>query len=160
MSLPSVAAVADMVAPVVLITTGVLMANGILSTYTVLNDRVRTLKRDRLDTPDGEKLAEIDRQLPTMTRRTRLLLSAVLVIFAGITLLVLSVVCIGMAEVHKSETVGAAALGLVIAGLVTMLGGLVVVAVSYAPQRGPRLETGQERSSAYGSATHWSVHCR
>lgn len=135
MSLPSVAAVADMVAPVVLITTGVLMANGILATYTTVNDRVRTLQRERLDTTAGEQLREIDRQLPVMTRRTRLLLAAVLTIFGGITLLVLSVVGIGMAEVHKSETVGAAALGLVIAGLVTMLGGLVVVAVAYKPQR-------------------------
>jgi len=49
---------------------------------------------------------------------------------------VLSVVCIGMAEVHKSETTGAAALGLVIAGVVTMLGGLVVAAAAYAPGRG------------------------
>jgi hypothetical protein len=35
-----------MVAPVVLITTGVLMANGIMSTYTVMIDRIRTLKRE------------------------------------------------------------------------------------------------------------------
>jgi hypothetical protein len=38
--------------------------------------------------------------------------------------------------VHRSKTVGAAALGLVIDGLVTMLGGLVVVAAAYAPRRG------------------------
>jgi len=120
----------------VLITTGVLMANGILATYTVIIDRIRTMKRERLDNPSGEKLHEIDRQLPVMTRRARLLLVAVLIIFGGIFLLVLGVVCIGMAEVHRSETVGAAALGLVIAGLVTMLGGLVVVAAAYAPGRG------------------------
>jgi len=102
----------------------------------LINDRIRTLKRERLDTPSGEKLDEIDRQLPAMTRRARLLLVAVLVIFGGIFQLVLGVVCIGMAEVHRSETVGAAALGLVIAGLVTMLGGLVVVGVAYAPRRG------------------------
>jgi Protein of unknown function (DUF2721) len=135
--LPSVTAISDMVAPVVLITTGVLIANGLLSTYTAINDRIRILKRDRLDTPAGEKLEEIDRQLPSMSRRARLLLSAVLIIIGGITSLVFSVVCIGMAEVHRSETVGAAALGLVIAGLGTMLAGLVVVAVAYAPGRGP-----------------------
>jgi hypothetical protein len=48
---------------------------------------------------------------------------------------VLSVARIGLTEVHRSETVGAAALGLVIAGLVAMLGGLVVVAAAYAPRR-------------------------
>ena len=57
-----------MVAPVVLITTGVLMANGILATYTTINDRIRSLKRERLDTPDGEKLEEIDRQASRSTR--------------------------------------------------------------------------------------------
>jgi hypothetical protein len=126
-----------MVAPVVLITTGVLMANGIMATYTAINDRIRTLRRERLDNPSGEHLNEIDRQLEQTTRRARMLLASVLVVFGGIFLLVLSVVCIGMAEVHRSETVGAAALGLVIAGLVTMLGGLVVVAAAYAPRRGP-----------------------
>jgi hypothetical protein len=130
-----VAAVADMVAPVVLITTGVLMANGILSTFTVINDRIRTLKRERLETPSGDKLDEIERQLPPMTLRARLLLVAVLIIFGGIFQLVLAIVCIGLAEAHRSETVGAAGLGLVIGGLVTMLGGLVVVAVAYAPRR-------------------------
>ncbi len=130
------AAVADMVAPVMLITTGVLMANGTMATYTSKNYLIRTLRGERADTPADEKLREVDQQLPTMTRRARLLITAVLVIFGGITLLVLSVVGIGMAEVHKSETVGAAALGLVIAGLVTMLGGLVVVAAAYTPRRG------------------------
>jgi Protein of unknown function (DUF2721) len=136
-SLPSVAAVADMVAPVVLITTGVLMANGILATYTSVNDHIQTLRDSRLGTSADEKLREIDRQLSAESRRARLLLGAVLTIFGGIALLVLSVVGIGMAEVHRSETVGAAALGLVIAGLVTELGGLMVVAAAYAPRRRP-----------------------
>jgi hypothetical protein len=54
----------------------------------------------------------------------------------AITSLVLAVVSIAMALVHNSETVGAIALGLVIAGAVMLLGGLVVVALAYAPQRG------------------------
>jgi len=59
-----------------------------------------------------------------MTRRVRLLHAAVLMIFGAITSLVLAVVGIGMAEVHASETIGDVALGFVIAGAVTMLGGL------------------------------------
>jgi Protein of unknown function (DUF2721) len=133
--LSSVTAIADMVAPVVLITTGVLMANGLLSTYTVLIDRIRALKREHLATSSGEKLHEIELQLPAMTRRLHLLYGAVLTIFCGITLLVLSVIGIAMAEVHGSETVGAIALGFVVAGAVAMLVGLVVVALAYASRR-------------------------
>jgi Protein of unknown function (DUF2721) len=134
--LPSVTAIADMVAPVVLIAASVLLANGLLSTYTAVMDRIRTLKRQRLHTPGGEGLHEIDRQLATMVRRVRLLHGAVLVIFGGIALLVLSVVAIAMAEVHNSETQGAVALGLVIAGTIAMLAGLLVVAIAYAARRG------------------------
>jgi hypothetical protein len=134
--LASVTAIADMVAPVVLITTGVLMANGLLSTYTVIIERIRALKRERLDTSSGDSLPEIDEQLTTMTRRVHVLRGAVLIIFAAITCLVLSVVCIGLASVHNSETVGDIALGFVVAGTVTMLGALVAVAIGYAARRG------------------------
>jgi Protein of unknown function (DUF2721) len=136
MKLSSVAAIADMVAPVVLITTGVLMANGLLSTYTVIIDRIRALKRERIETSIPEKLPEVDQQLATMTRRVHLLRGAVLMIFGAITSLVLAVVSIGMAEVHSSETIGDVALGFVIAGTVAMLAALVVVALAYAPGRG------------------------
>jgi hypothetical protein len=136
MTLASVTAIGDMVAPVVLITTGVLLANGLLSTYTVIIERIRVLKRERIDAPSVEKLPEIDQQLATMTRRVRLLHVAVLMIFGAISSLVLGVIGIAMAEVHNSETVGAIALGFVIAGTVAILGGLVIVSVAYAPGRG------------------------
>jgi hypothetical protein len=136
MQISSVTAIADMVAPVVLITTGVLMANGLLSTYTVIIDRIRALKRERIETSIPEKLPEVDQQLATMTRRVHLLRGAVLTIFGAITSLVLSVVSIGMAEVHSSEAIGDVALGFVIAGTVAMLAALVIVALAYAPGRG------------------------
>jgi len=88
MTLASVTAIGDMVAPVVLITTGVLLANGLLSTYTVIIERVRVLKRERIDASSVEKIPEIDQQLVTMTRRVRLLHVAVLMIFGAITSLV------------------------------------------------------------------------
>ena len=136
MKLSSVSAIEDMLAPVVLITSGILVANGLLSTYTYVIDHIRALKRERLDTPSGEELNEIDGQLATMVRRVRLLQGAVLTIFGGIALLVLSVVGIGFAVVNESETVGAVALGLVIAGTIAILTGLVVVAIAYAARRG------------------------
>lgn len=70
-----------------------------------------------------------------MDRRVQRLHGAVLIIFGGIALLVLSVVGIAFAVVNDSETVGAVALGLVIAGTVAMLTGLVVVVIAYVPRR-------------------------
>ncbi len=134
--LASVTAISDMVAPVVLITTGVLLANGLLSTYTLIIERIRTLKRERLDSPSQDRLPEIDEQLTTMIRRVHVLRGAVLIIFGAITSLVLSVVCIALASVQKSETVGAIALGFVIAGTVIMLCALVAVAIGYAARHG------------------------
>jgi hypothetical protein len=102
-------------------------------------NQIRTSKRERLDTPSGERLHEIDRQLAIMDRRVELLHDAVLIVFGGIALLVLSVVGIAFAVANESETVGAVALGLVIAGTVAMFTGLVVVVIAYAPRRALKL---------------------
>jgi len=88
------------------------LANGLLSTYTVIIERIRTLKRERLDTANIENLPEIDEQLTTMTRRVHVLRVAALIIFGGIAALVLAVVCIGIALANQSETVGALRSGL------------------------------------------------
>ena len=122
--IPSVTAIADMVAPVVLITTGVILATGLLSTYTVLMDRIRGLRHE----PGSD---EIDRQLATLTRRTRLLQVAVLLTFLGIALFIGSVVWIAVAEAANSETFGAVAVWHILTGLTALLASLVVIAAAY-----------------------------
>ena len=120
-----------MVAPVVLITSGVLVGNGLLATYTVVLEQIRVLKRMRLEGPRGELLHEIDRQLATLLYRVRKLHLTVLIIFGGTSSLVLSVVSIALAEAYRAEVFGLLAVSLIFAGLVAILTGLVIVTIAY-----------------------------
>jgi len=57
MSLSPVSAIADMVAPVVLITLAAIFANGLMSTGTAVRDRIFALNQERrrfLRGPQGE----------------------------------------------------------------------------------------------------------
>lgn len=120
-----------MVAPVVLITSGVLVGNGLLATYTVVLENIRMLKRLRLEGLRGEMLHEVDRQLAVLLYRVRRLHLTVLIIFGGTASMVLSVVAIAVAEAQRSEAFGLLAFGLIFVGLVAMLSGLVIVTIAY-----------------------------
>jgi len=129
-----------MVAPVVLITTAAILTGGLLTMYSSVNDRMRAMDRERLDILTGgggtlrpvdglmpasaERLRQIDIPLPMLVRRHQLLHSATLLIFAGVGVLVVSVITIGVAVTDNSDDVGTAALALVLAGTATMLVGL------------------------------------
>jgi hypothetical protein len=124
-SLEAVSAISDMFAPVVLITTGGILSSGLFNVYGVVSERMRAMTREQLDVRTGphgelldtadvsavgqERLMQIDRQLPLMLRRQDLLRNAVLLIY-----------------------VGWVALGLVLAGTVVMLAGIVVAGWSMA----------------------------
>jgi hypothetical protein len=148
-TLTAVNAISAMVAPVVLLTTGALLANGLLVVYSAVNDRMREMTRERqeirrgADRTDGagrqqvhatdqERLAEIQVQLPMMLRRHHLIRNAVLVIYAGIAVLGLSIIFIAVAVGLDSEDIGRAALGLVLAGTVVILTGLFLAGLSLA----------------------------
>ena len=124
-------AIEAMVAPVVLITSGVLVGNGLLATYTVVLEQIRVLKRMRLEGLRGELLHEIDRQLATLLFRVRKLHLTVLIIFGGTASLVLSVISIAVAEANRSGAFGLLAVSLILAGLVAILTGLVIVTFAY-----------------------------
>jgi hypothetical protein len=146
MPLTAVDAISAMVAPVVLLTTGGLLTNGLLAVYSSVNDRMRDMTRERIEIrsgPEGElvghvsaidreRLAEIETQLPMMLRRHHLVRNAVLLIYAAIGVLGLSIIIIAVAVVQHSEDFGRAALGLVLAGTVVMLAGLVAAGLSMA----------------------------
>ncbi len=107
---------------------------------------MRAMDRERLDILTGaagtllsavevppagrERLAQIDTQLPMLLRRHRLLHNAVLVIYTGVAVLVLSVITIGVAVTGRSGAAATAALVLVLVGTVILLGGLVFAARS------------------------------
>jgi len=142
----AVTAIQAMVAPVVLITTAAILSGALLTMYGTVNDRMRAMNHERLQiltSPGGgllsvaevpasgkERLAQIDTQLPMLLCRHRLLHNGVLLIFAGVAVLVLSVIAIGVAVTDRSGAVGTAALVLVLTGTVMLLGGLLFAARS------------------------------
>jgi len=77
-----------------------------------------------------ERLTQIDTQLPKLLRRHRLLHDAVLIVYAGVAVLVLSVITIGIAVTASPGAAGTAALVLVLAGTVMLLRGLLSAARS------------------------------
>lgn len=144
----AVTAVQAMVAPVVLITTAAILSGALLTMYGSVNDRMRAMDHERLEIltgadgtllsaaevpPSGrERLTRIDTQPPKLLRRHQLLHNAVLLIYAGVAVLVLSVITIGIAVTESSAAAGITALVLVLvlAGTVMLLGGLLFAARS------------------------------
>jgi Protein of unknown function (DUF2721) len=146
--LTAVSAISAMVAPVVLLTVGGLMTNGLLMVYSAINDRMRDMTRERLEirrgpvgqvldadsvTPiDRERLYQIDVQLPMLLRRHKLTRASVLVIYTAIVVLGFSIIVIAIAVGQDSAVTADVALGLVLAGTVILLGGMGVAAMSLA----------------------------
>jgi hypothetical protein len=142
----AITAIQAMVTPVVLITTAAIFSGALLPMYGSVNDRMRAMDHERLEIltgaagtllpaaevpPSGrERLTQIDTQLPMLLRRHRLLHNAVLLIYAGVAVLVLSVITIGAAVTGGSGAAGDVALALVLAGTVMLLGGLLLAARS------------------------------
>jgi hypothetical protein len=147
-SLSSVSAIADMVAPVVLITLATVFANGLMAASSALTGDVLALYRERLGIlrgPHGEMLGEdsvppVDRerlsQIRAMTlrmiRRIRRIRTAIVIIWSAVGLLVLSVAAIAVAVTANSEAFGFTALALVLAGVAGVFVGIASLIVSTA----------------------------
>lgn len=148
MTLTAVNTINDMVAPVVLLTVGGMVSNGLITIYNDIDNRMRDMTRERLEIwrgpagqvldPDGvpaigqERLTEIGEQLPMLLRRLKLTRLSVLTIYVALVVLGLSIVVIALAVALDDEIVGRVALGLVLAGTITLLLGLGVAAMSLA----------------------------
>jgi hypothetical protein len=137
-----------MVAPVVLLTVGSMLSNGLLGAYSGVSGRLREMTRERIEIrtgPDGEllelanvgavgreRLAEIDHQVPMILRQLHRARVALLLIYSAIVLFGLSIIAIAVAVSQEFEAFGQAALGLVLTGTVVLIVGLVVAAISLA----------------------------
>jgi hypothetical protein len=137
-----------MVAPVVLLTVGGIISNGLLTVYSGINDRMRDMTRERLQIRRGpagelldadavppvdqERLLEIGVQLPLMVQRHKLTRASLLVIFVALVVLGLSIVVIAIAVALDDQIAGRVALGLVLAGTTIMLLGFGVATTSLA----------------------------
>jgi hypothetical protein len=165
MSLTSVNAISAMVAPVVLLTVGGLVTNGLLTVYSDVNDRMRDMTRERIEiltgpgheklepagvpVMDRERLHEIGIQIPMMLRRHKLTRLSVLTIYCSIAVLGLSIVVIAIAVGLDDEVAGRVALGLVLAGTIILLLGIGIAgrslaksadAITYAVERTQSLD--------------------
>ena len=146
MTVTSVSAISDMVAPVVLLTVGSMLCNGLLGAYSGVNDRLREMTRERIEIRTGrdgevldtakvdaagrERLAEIDHQVPMILRRLQQARIALLLIYMAIAVFGLSIIAIAVAVSDDSDAFGQTALALVLAGTVVLLVGIVVAAIS------------------------------
>lgn len=171
MNLAAISAISAMVVPVVLITAGGILSNGLLMMYGAVNDRMRAMTHERLQLLTGpggslvtpaevsdserERLAEIDRQLPMLLQRHGLLHNAVLLIFCGLVVLVLSVIAIAVAVTGRSAAGAITAMVLVLTGTAVMLGGLVFAARSLAISRSAvRYEVSRTLALGSGDRSH------
>lgn len=146
MTLTSVQAIEAMVAPVVLITAGGIISNGVMSISASVNDRMRAMNQERLALltgPDGnliaveslatahrERMRQIDAQMPMLARRHHLMQTSLLTIYLAVATLVVSVVTLGVAVPAGSDQVGLAALALILLGTSGLLASLVMAARS------------------------------
>jgi hypothetical protein len=146
MAMTAVNAISAMVAPVVLLSLGGLLTNGLLTVYSAINDRMREMTRERIEILTGpareileaasvpemdrERLGEIRAQLPLLLRRHKLMRLSVLTIYAAISVLGLSTVVIAIAVGQHDQIAGRVALGLVVAGTINMLLGIGVAVTS------------------------------
>ena len=148
MTLTTVNAISDMVAPVVLLTVGAMVSNGLITIYSDIDNHMRDMTRERLEIRRGpagqvldtdavaaidqERLYEIGVQLPMLLRRHKLTRLSVLTIYGALASLGLSIVVIAIAVGLNDEIAGRVALGLVLAGTIILLLGLGVAATSLA----------------------------
>jgi len=148
MTLSPVSAIVDMVAPVVLITIGVIFSNALLSFTTTFAERVLALDRerlgilrgphgemldeDRVPPNDRERLRQIGDVKPRIIRRIEQSRIAILIVWVAIGLFVLSVAANAVAVTTRSEAFAFAALALVLAGVAGVFAGVATVAISLA----------------------------
>jgi hypothetical protein len=108
------------IAPVVLITACAIIQGGILGRFMYVGQRIRSIASERLerlhignqdDAFSLERIQEIDRQVPLLKQRHRLLQRAVLLTYTAITIFLISMFVIALAV--ALSTAGIAFLALI-----------------------------------------------
>lgn len=121
------------IAPVVLITACALIQNAILIRYAAIGQYMRSIALERLqlwqsrETNDLfflERLQEIDRQIPLLTQRHRLLQNAVLMIYGAISIFLMNMFAIALTVAVGSDASATFALTLFLLGTGVLLTGV------------------------------------
>ena len=107
------------IAPVVMITACMLFQNGVLARYASIGQRIRLLSHERFELVHFDKtgdilnlgrLQAIDRQLPILTHRHRLIQRSALLAYGASVILILTMFAIALSVTLKAGAVGAIAL--------------------------------------------------
>lgn len=123
------------IAPVVLVTACAIIQGGFLSRFMYVGQRMRSLANERLDLlhsgkrDDGfysERLQEIDRQVPLLRQRHRLLQKSVLLIYNAILVFIISMFAIALSVASNASSVAALALVCFLLGTCLLLVGVVL----------------------------------
>ena len=121
------------IAPVVLITACALIQSAILVRYAAIGQYMRSLALERLQllrsnkTSDLfylERLQEIDRQIPLLTRRHRLLQKIVLIIYSSISIFLINMFAIALTVAISSDAAATLVLILFLLGTGVLLTGV------------------------------------
>lgn len=126
------------IAPVVLITACALIQNAILVRYAAVGQYMRSLALERLqllrshETKDPfyrERMQEIDRQIPLLTRRHRLLQNIVLMIYGSVAIFLINMFAIALAVAVGSDGTATFALILFMLGIGVLFAGVFLTTV-------------------------------
>jgi hypothetical protein len=127
----------SILAPVVMVTACAITVGGLMTHYGAVNDRLRSLMRERLDLLreaddadpfKSERLSEIDHQAPELVRRHRLVRDAILAMYGAMVGLVACMFAIAWAAVSGSAVAAVGVLVLFLAGVLGLLVGLFISA--------------------------------
>jgi hypothetical protein len=152
-------------APAVMVTACGILLGGMLTHYSGINDRIRVLAAERLDLAlvvpaDGyeprarERITEIDRQVPMLIHRHRQVHHAILLGYASVTILIVSMFVIGIAALAHSDDLGTAALFVFLGGTAMLLvsGGFMAVEITTSQQ-----SVDYEAMRVVGLAPSWTA---
>ena len=125
------------IAPVVLITACALIQNATLGRYASVGQYMRSLALERLgllrsgdmDIFHQERLQEIDRQIPLLTHRHRLLQNAALVIYSAVSIFLTNMFAIALAVSLNSPGAATLVLALFLIGTGVLLTGVILISL-------------------------------
>jgi len=118
------------IAPTVMISSCTLIQNAILTRYSGIGDRLRTLVRERIDLLEKYDVSEavysdvlhlIDQQLLLLSRRYLLVQNTALLLYAAISCFLLTMLAIAIARVFQTAIFSYIAFFLFLLGTLTLL---------------------------------------
>jgi Flp pilus assembly protein TadB len=125
-------------APAVMVTTCAILLGGMQGHYAAVNDRLRSMAHERLDlllgvghsaNPDAfvdERLRQIDHQLPEILRRHKRIRDAVMLVYCGMLIFILSMIAIAAAVITASAWFSIGALLVFLAATSLLFLGIVL----------------------------------